>query len=265
MLNKFNISLAQPNRCLWEVSENPNIEAQKLEKEKPTTAEMLENLKREISYEMKLQTPSDETSEEKDVALTKVEKDLDASFEQKQATENLNRLGELSPEELKDTILNLDGNQIYALRRKLGTKKLAQIIKKAGLENIKVNLSEIIVKNPEIQELAANLPENMLPSIMRIESNERQFAVANAGSLGCMQLTRWIYRDTGNPINPFKPEEAMKRAAEYLTTLYKKYKNENEIIRAYNQGEKNRGNKKAANYLKRYLAAKKQFETNNQA
>ena len=165
--------------------------------------------------------------------------------------------GKLDGEKVKAAFLSMNGDEIWNLRKMLGSEKLQQIFEAAGLDKVKINLQEAINSNPATHKIIESLPPKMVAATMQVESSGgNQFAVSETGALGCMQLTSWIYLKINPPINPFNPGEAVNRAATHLADLYQKLGSENEAVKAYNQGEANRGNAEAQKYLAAYHKAK---------
>lgn len=85
--------------------------------------------------------------------------------------------------------------------------------------------------------LLYGVPEKLVISVIRHESNFNPQAISHKGAKGLMQLMD-INRKAAQ-INPFDPEQNIKTGIELLARLIKKYGNMELALAAYNAGEGN--------------------------
>jgi hypothetical protein len=80
------------------------------------------------------------------------------------------------------------------------------------------------------------IPVSFALSIARTESNFRSHSISSTGAMGVMQLMPNTARENG-VVDPFDPQDSARGAANYLSTLWKRYRgNRMRIAAAYNAG-----------------------------
>lgn len=81
-----------------------------------------------------------------------------------------------------------------------------------------------------------DLPKGLLSAVMHQESAGKASARSHVGAVGLFQIMPATARDL-NLMDPYNPEPSAQAAAQYLSTLYKRYRgNLNLTLAAYNWG-----------------------------
>lgn len=107
---------------------------------------------------------------------------------------------------------------------------------KADIDNKKISQSEIssIVKKASEKY---NVPENLVHSVIKAESDYNQYAVSSKRALGFMQVLPETALSYGYE-NVFSPSDNINAGTKHLSYLIKKYDgNYEKAVAAYNAGE----------------------------
>ncbi|MEO2083709.1 MAG: lytic transglycosylase domain-containing protein, partial [Desulfurobacteriaceae bacterium] len=79
-------------------------------------------------------------------------------------------------------------------------------------------------------------PEKLFLELVKAESNFNPKAVSKKGAMGLCQLMPETARELGVK-DPFDPDENLNAGAKFLSRLYRKYRNWEKALAAYNAGE----------------------------
>lgn len=126
---------------------------------------------------------------------------------------------------------------------------------------MKVNIQDIIKWASEI-ETNPEINPKFLAAVALTESSLNPNAVSHAGAMGLFQFMPITVRDIRDRlgykfIDPFDPEQATKAAKVYFAWLFRRLKNKNEVLAAWNWGYGNVIKSDANDYpveTKRFIA-----------
>ncbi len=121
----------------------------------------------------------------------------------------------------------------------LGLKLTEKITTEIDLKTYPLEYTDIIYKYSDDY----NVPKSVILAMIKVESNFKEDAVSGAGACGLMQLMpdtfTWLASTLGENVTDdqiFDPEMNIKYGTYYVSTLYSKLGNWENVYAAYNAG-----------------------------